>query len=237
MWIGLKIKLNSKISIVIPALDEEKGIGKTISSIPKDELLKLGYDTEIVVIDNGSKDGTGKIARELGAKVVYESKRGYGSAYKTGFSNVSGDIIVTCDADGTYPVEDIPRLVWLLQSKELDFLNTNRFEYLDKESMPLRNVIGNYILTCTMRVLFGIKTNDSQSGMWIFKRSILDKLQLDYTDWVFSQELKIEACFYAKCKWGEEPIKYYKRLGKVKSNGWIVGSRDLYYLFKKRWVR
>jgi dolichol-phosphate hexosyltransferase len=226
-----------KVSIVIPALNEEKGIGKTIQSIPKLKLFEMGYDIEIIVIDNGSIDLTGQIAKELGARVIVETKKGYGSAYKSGFMNVEGDIVVTCDADGTYPVEDIPTLVEYLNYKELDFLNTNRFPYLNDGAMSFRNKVGNCILTATMRILYGLDIKDSQSGMWIFRKNVLDNLKLDYTDWVFSQELKIEACYYGKRNWGEVPIKYYKRLGKVRLNGWVVGIKDLYYLFKKRIVR
>jgi glycosyltransferase involved in cell wall biosynthesis len=226
--------LSSKISIVIPALNEEAGIGKTLDSIPRQKLVEMGYEIEVVVVDNASIDKTGEIARKLGAIVVYEPKRGYGVAYKAGFSNASGDIIVTCDADGTYPIEDVPRLIGILNEQKLDFLNTNRFLYMNNGAMSLRNKLGNNILTMVMRSLYHLDIKDSQSGMWIFKRNILNGLNLEYATWDFSQELKLEACFYARCKWNEIPINYYNRVGHGKLNGWVAGFRDLYFLFKKR---
>ena len=92
-----------KISIVIPALNEEGIVGKTVRSVPVDELNEKGLETEIVVVDNASTDNTAKEAEEAGARVVLGSKRGYGNAYLKGFQEAKGDIIVMGDADGTYP--------------------------------------------------------------------------------------------------------------------------------------
>ena len=96
------------ISVIIPALNEEDGIEKTISSIPKKKLSELGYGLEIIVVDGNSSDLTTQIATQMGARVVHEKRKGYGRAYKTGFSEAKGDILVTLDADATYPAELIP---------------------------------------------------------------------------------------------------------------------------------
>ena len=89
---------NKTISLVIPCLNEEKGIHQVISRIPP------CIDATIVV-DNGSTDHTAAIASSLGAQVISETKKGYGRAYRTGFEYCRTDIIVTADGDGTYPVE------------------------------------------------------------------------------------------------------------------------------------
>src|ERR1700689_5229329 len=99
------------LSIVIPALNEERGIGDVIKEIPIKKLKKLGYETEVLVIDNGSHDQTPHIARSHGARVIIQPIRGYGNAYKAGFANASGDIIATGDADMTYPFEDLPEIL------------------------------------------------------------------------------------------------------------------------------
>ncbi|HYZ94896.1 MAG TPA: glycosyltransferase family 2 protein, partial [Nitrososphaeraceae archaeon] len=92
------------ISVIIPALNEELGIRNTISSIPLKEIRDtFGYDVEILVIDGNSTDQTRDVARKAGAQVIVEKQRGYGRAYKTGFAAARGDIIVTLDADNTYP--------------------------------------------------------------------------------------------------------------------------------------
>lgn len=224
------------ISIVIPAQNERDGIEQTIRAIPKDELERMDYEVQILVVDNDSNDGTGELAKKAGAEVIFEPKHGYGSAYKAGFAHARGDVIATADADATYPVEDIPRLVEILEKENLDFLTTDRFALMDKNAMSFRNKVGNTILSLTMRLFFGIDIKDSQSGMWVFRRSILSKLRLT-SNTPLSQELKIEACHFAKCRWREILIRYQPRAGKAKLGGWKVGTTNLLHLFKKRLVR
>jgi len=227
---------NGKISIIIPALNEEEGIEATISSIPRAELEKMGYEVQILVVDGNSEDKTAKLARKAGAEVVVEIRRGYGRAFKTGFAHAEGDIIATADADATYPVEDIPELVQTLEREGLDFLTTNRFALMDTDAMSLRRKIGNTILNLTTKILFGLNIEDCQSGMWVFRRSILDKLVLR-SNTPFSQEIKIEACHFARCNWREVPIKYHIRVGRAKCGGWKVGITNLADLIRKRLFR
>jgi len=226
----------SSISVVIPALNEKDGIVQTILAIPKAELESAGYEVQILVVDNGSTDGTAELARKVGAQVVHEPKRGYGCAIKAGFRQAKGDIIVTFDADGTYPPDHIPSLLAILEQENLDFLTTNRFAFMKDGAMSLRNKIGNTILTLTMKILFGLKVKDSQSGMWVFRRRILNDLKLK-SNIPLSQELKLEACYFAKCRWKEVPIEYRQRVGNVKLGGWKVGLGNLFHLFKKRFIR
>jgi len=226
-----------KLSIVIPALNEEEGIEKTIQAVPREELRQTDYEVQIVVVNNGSDDKTGELARRAGAEVILEPRRGYGSAFKAGFAHASGDIIATADADATYPVEDIPRLVKILEDENLDFLTTNRFALLEKGAMSFRNRVGNKILSSTMRLLFRLDMKDSQSGMWVFDKGILNSLKLKANNMSFSQELKLEACHFIKSRWKEIPIKYRVRLGEVKLRGWRDGFGNLSHLIKKRIVR
>ncbi len=226
-----------KISIVIPALNEEQGIGGTIKAIPRDELERMGYEVQILVVDNGSNDGTGELARRSGAEVIVEPRRGYGSAFKSGFAHAQGDIIATADADSTYPVEDIPKLVKILEDEKLDFLTTNRFPLMDNEAMPSRNKVGNNILSLTMRLIFRLNIKDSQSGMWVFRKNLLDRMVLRFDTMAFSEELKIEACYFSKARWREVPINYRARLGKVKLRSWRDGFGNLCRMIKKRIVR
>ena len=228
----------SKISIVIPALNESDGIEKTIQAIPRHELENMGYEVQILVIDNGSSDGTGELARRAGAEVITEPRRGYGKAYMVGFANAVGEIIATADADLTYPIEDIPRLLAILEQEELDFLTTNRFALMRKGAMSFRNRLGNRVLSLTVRLLFGLNMRDPESGMWVFRRDILDNLRLDSNIWPFSHELKLEACYFNKCRWRELPIQYRVRAGKTKLlSGWEVGFTDLFHIIKKRIIR
>jgi len=225
------------ISIVIPARNEKDAIEKTVRAIPKDELERMGYEVQILVVDNNSNDGTGELAKKAGAEVVFEPTRGYGKAYKTGFANATGEIIATADADLTYPVEEIPGFVKLLEDEALDFITTNRFAKMDKNAMSWRNKFGNSVLNLTTRLLFRIDLVDSQSGMWVFRRSILNNLALRSNGMPLSEELKLEACHFAKCRWREMPIEYKVRIGKIKLRAWQDGLQNLFYLIRKRIAR
>jgi glycosyltransferase involved in cell wall biosynthesis len=224
---------HKKVTIVIPALNEELGIEKTIRAVPTAEIDKIGYQTQVLVVDNGSDDSTAELAARAGAQVVSELDRGYGTALKKGFAAAGGDVIVTADADATYPLEDIPRLVQILDSESLDFITTDRFASMQREAMSVRNRIGNAILSWTMRLLFRLRIHDSQSGMWVFRREILKNLKLS-SNTPLSQEIKIEACHFAHCPWREVPIQYRPRSGRAKLGGWKVGTGNLIHLIKKR---
>ncbi len=219
------------ISIVMPALNEEEGIVDTIKSIPSQLLKDKGYDVEILIVDGGSTDKTVPLAKEVGA-VVISSQRGYGRQYKNGLKSASGDIIITGDSDGTYPFEDALEYVQYLEKNNLDFINVNRFARMDNGAMHLSNRIGNYGLTFFTNLLFGVWLRDSQSGMWIIRKSILDKLIVTSDGMPFSQEIKIEA--FKKSKAIELPGRYKKRIGETKLLKIKDGFGNLKSLFVKR---
>ncbi|MBA7502774.1 putative glycosyltransferase [subsurface metagenome] len=225
------------ISIVIPARNEKDGIEKTIRAIPKGELEKMGYEVQILVVDNDSNDGTGELAKKAGADVVFEPRLGYGSAYKAGFAHAKGDIIATADADMTYPVEDIPKFIKLSEEQNLDFITTDRYAYMEKGAMSSQHRLGNAILNLAARLLFQIGLKDSQSGMWVFRKDLLNKAVLKANSMALSEELKIEAIYFLRCNWREFPIQYRVRVGKAKLKTWKDGFGNLFYLIKKRIVR
>jgi glycosyltransferase involved in cell wall biosynthesis len=222
------------ISVVIPALNEEEAIKTVIKEIPVNKIKKMGYKVEILIVDNGSTDKTGHIAKKNGATVFVQPVRGYGNAYKAGFANAHSDIIITGDADCTYPFEDIPRFLKIMEEENLDFINTDRLTTVTKEAMHTSHIFGNWFLATIMRTLWrGIPFKDSQSGMWIFKKEIWNKLHVKSCGMPFSQELKIEAYKKGfKCK--EVIIDYRARVGEVKLDGWKDAVRNTTHLFVKR---
>ncbi|MBC7081268.1 MAG: glycosyltransferase family 2 protein [Thermoplasmatales archaeon] len=224
-----------KVSFVIPALNEEKGIGRTIDKINKEEFKKRGMDVEIIVVDGNSKDATREIAKEKGAKIIIEPRKGYGRAYKTGLSKASGEIIITGDADATYPFEIAHEYVDILLKENLDFITTNRFAGLEKGAMSFKHLIGNLILSLTLRILYGLKIKDSQSGMWIIRKDAIKKIKNieEFSDGMaFSEEIKIEMFKKAGAK--EIDSFLYEREGRAKIQSWRDGWNNLIYLFKKR---
>jgi len=222
-----------KITVVIPALNEEKTIGKVLREIPVSTLWDMGYETEILVIDNGSKDKTATVARQNGAIVIIQPVRGYGNAYKAGFANATGDIIATGDADLTYPFEDLPKFIAIMETEELDFISTNRLEHVNPEAMTSSHVFGNKVLTTITKALFEFPFGDSQSGMWIFRRSVWEALHVHSSGMSFSEELKIEAAIHGfRC--AEVPINYRARVGESKLNIFKDGIKVALEIFYKR---
>ncbi|MCS7200790.1 MAG: glycosyltransferase [Patescibacteria group bacterium] len=213
-----------KISVVIPAYNEEEGIEKTIKKIPKEVF-------EIIIVDNNSTDKTAEIAKNLGARVVKEHKQGYGYALQRGFKEAKGDIIVTLDADGQYPGEKIIELSKYLEENDLDFLNCSRFPLQNKNSLPAIRIFGNIFLTFITNILFNIRTKDSLSGMMIFKKEILNRFKLEEWDLHFSQELKIKA-LESGVKYEEVNIPYYPRVGESKLFPIKNGLKSLFFLLK-----
>ena len=156
--------------MILPTINEEKGVGITIDSIKKEIFKKNNWILEVVIVDGDSKDKTQEIAKKKGANVIIEKRKGYGRAYKTGISQTKGDIIVTGDADATYPFDRIHNYINLLIDENLDFITTDRFSELKHGSMSVKHYFGNFILATVLRILYLINIRDSQSGMWIFKK-------------------------------------------------------------------
>ncbi|HIH01990.1 TPA: glycosyltransferase family 2 protein [Thermoplasmata archaeon] len=217
------------VSVVIPTMNEEKSVGLVI-----EEVKSAFSDSphEIIVVDTDSVDRTREIAASLGAVVVNEPRRGYGRAYKTGFERAKGEVISTLDADMTYPAAIIPKLVDELVEKSLDFITTNRFARMEKGAMSAKHRPGNWVLSAATRLLFRVRVKDSQSGMWVFRRSALADLELTSDAMALSEEIKIEA--FRKTRAVEVPITYRVRIGEVKLNSWRDGLGNLKFLFKKR---
>jgi hypothetical protein len=190
-----------------------------------------------MIVDGDSHDKTRSIAEEKGAQVIIEKRKGYGRAYKTGIPQATGDIIVTGDGDATYPFDQIHEYVQLLQDRNLDFVTTNRFAALSHGSMSLKHRFGNMVLAFVLRVLFLIPVSDSQSGMWVFRKTALKYIQPmeKFNDGMpFSEELKIEMFSSKHIKAKEIPSTLSLREGKVKLESFQDGWKNLKFLFKKR---
>jgi len=215
-----------KLSVVIPCYNEENGVREVIGRMPRSV-------DEVVVVDNNCTDRTAEVARSLGAKVVAEKTPGYGAAYKAGLRAASGDVVITLDGDGTYPPEEIPRLVDEMIDRGWDFLSASRFPLTDGRAMHLSNRLGNWVLTVAAAVLFFKPIRDSQSGMWVFRRSMLERLRLTSDGMPFSEEIKLEALLRG-LRFGEGHIPYGARIGEVKLQKWRDGWENLTFLVKKR---
>jgi glycosyltransferase involved in cell wall biosynthesis len=221
------------LSMVIPALNERENIDRLFEEIPFATLAAQGWETELLVVDNGSTDGTARAARRRGAKVLIQPVRGYGNAYKLGFANALGDVFVTGDADLTYPFDMLPELLLYFEEHELDFLSTNRLLPSNRHAMKSSHALGNHVLSAASSTLFHTPFKDSQSGMWIFRRYIWERLDVRSPGMAFSQELKHEA-FLKQFRCGEVDIEYRPRGGKEKLNASRDGVKNLVQLATHR---
>lgn len=222
------------ITVVIPTINEEKSIGLVIDRL-RTALGPVKGDYEILIVDTNSRDRTAEIAVEKGCRVVREPERGYGRAYKTGFTSARGDTIITLDADASYPPEAIPQLLRIFQDEQLEFLTANRFGQLRQGAMSRTHRFGNWILNAATRLLFGVRLHDSQSGMWILKKDVFERLNVRSNGFPFSEEIKIKAAKVVRFK--EIPIEFSLRQGEKKLRTWKDGWNNLKFLLKLRFTR
>jgi dolichol-phosphate hexosyltransferase len=237
-----------RASLVIPTLNEAGSIGHVLrtfrnsaESANQRYFFRNPIDWDVIVVNGPSSDGTAEVAQKEGARVISELRKGYGRAYRTGFAAATGEVIATADGDASYPVEEIPWLVLDLLEHRLDFLTCDRLSYLGSKAMTTEHRIGNFVLNFALRAFFHSAlqgaparvVRDSQSGMWIFRREILDRLRLTQDGMAFSEELKLEVLLRG-FRFGESPIHYSERWGAPKLSSWRDGGRNMLYLFQKR---
>ncbi len=225
-----------KVSFVIPALNEEGIVGKTIKSIPVEEIKEAGYEVEIIVINNNSTDNTEQEAREAGATVFLEMNRGYGNAYKRGFKEATGDIFVMGDADGTYPLEQSLNFINYIVEDGSDFVIGSRFKgSIEKGAMPaLHQYIGNPMLTKMLNILFHADYSDTHCGMRAFTREAYEKMELKSPGMEFAIEMVIEAV-EKNLNIKEVPISYRKRGGgEAKLSSFDDGWRHIQYMLTRK---
>jgi len=216
-----------RITVVIPCLNEEKGIVEVLARIPR-------FVDEVIVVDNNSTDRTAELARDRGALVIHEEMRGYGRAYKTGLMQARGDIIVTLDGDQSYPPDSISYLLEAYLHSGVRFLSASRFPLKNKQAMSVKCWCGNMVQSIAMSILFFRWVRDSQSGMWIFERASLEEMNLVSDGMAFSEEIKIEAITKKRIGFKEIYIDYSNRMGETKLKPWRDGVRNMYFLFRKR---
>lgn len=225
-----------KVSFVIPALNEEGIVGKTIKSIPVDEIKDAGYEVEIIVVNNNSTDNTEEEAREAGATVILETNRGYGNAYLRGFSEASGEILVMGDADGTYPLEQSMEFINLIVEDGCDFVIGSRFKgSIEKGAMPaLHQYIGNPMLTKMLNIFFHAEYSDTHCGMRAFTKEAYEKLELTAPGMEYAIEMVIEAS-EKNLNIKEVPIAYKRRGGgEAKLSSFGDGWRHVKYMLQRK---
>jgi glycosyltransferase involved in cell wall biosynthesis len=224
-----------KISVIIPAFNEENGVGQVIREIPKHLI------DEIIVVNNASTDKTDIIARENGATVLHESTPGYGRACLKGIEYakrlaIRPDIIVFLDADHSDYPEEITQLIQpILDNKAELVIGSRALGNKEKGSMTPQQIFGNWLATRLLKLLYKVRFTD----LGPFRAIRFDKLlELDMQDktygWTVEMQLKA-AKKGLKCV--EIPVRYRKRIGVSKISGTVKGTvmagyKILFTIFK-----
>ena len=218
------------LSVVIPAYNEEGGITQIIERVlsTRPMLADVGVDDlELIVVDDGSRDGTATItARYPKVRLIrHPTNRGYGAALKTGFSRARGNLLGFLDADGTYPPEHFPDLCRVALEEKADLVVGSRMAGAESE-MPLVRRIGNMIFANLVSLLGNHRVSDSSSGMRVIRREALPRLYplpdgLNFTPVMSTRALHEDIC------WREVPIPYKERVGRSKLSVVRDGMRFL----------
>jgi glycosyltransferase involved in cell wall biosynthesis len=203
------------VSIIMPCLNEAKSIAVCISKakIGLNKLKKSGIKGEIIIVDNGSSDGSLDIAQKTGVRVISEKHRGYGRAYKTGFHNARGNYIIIGDSDNTYDFQNAPDFINKLASG-YDLVLGSRFNnMLTSTAMPFVNrYIGNPILTHMINIFYRCKISDTQTGFRAITKKAYQQMHLSSNGMEFASEMIIKA-ISNHLKISEIPINYSPRIG------------------------
>jgi glycosyltransferase involved in cell wall biosynthesis len=216
------------VSVVIPCLNEAENIEECVASALR-TMREHDLPGEVVVADNGSTDGSAELAEAVGARVVHEPRRGYGSAYLAGFASARGEYIVMLDADLTYPFEDIPKFVEHLDAGA-DLVMGDRMDNIEPGAMPwLHRYVGNPILSGVLNLFFRTGVRDAHCGMRGIRRDVLPQLDLRTTGMEFASEMVIRAS-KERVRISEFPITYRPRGGESKLSSFRDGWRHLRFL-------
>src|SRR3954470_4446052 len=216
------------VSVVIPCLNEAENIEACVKSA-LEALETSGILGEVLVADNAPGDGSADLAAAVGARVIHEPRRGYGSAYLAGFRAARGRYIVMADADLTYDFAEIPRFVEHLDAGA-ELVMGDRMDNIHPGAMPwLHRYVGNPVLTWILNLFFRTGVNDAHCGMRALRRDILPLLDLRTTGMEFASEMVIRAS-KEHLRISEVPIEYHPRGGESKLASFRDGWRHLRFL-------
>jgi len=221
--------LRPRISVIIPTLNEEEGIGECIENI-KTGLREAGMTGEVIVSDS-STDHTPQIARDRGARIVVPDEPGYGYAYRYAFEHARGDFIAIGDADTTYDFQELPKLIDLVAKGDADMAIGSRLngEIKDGAMPALHQYIGNPLLTKFLNVFYDTDVSDAHSGFRVIKREKLEALNLETDGMEFASEMIMEAGARGLTI-KEVPITYHEREGDATLESFHDGWRHVKFM-------
>jgi glycosyltransferase involved in cell wall biosynthesis len=215
------------VTVILPCLNESSAIVECVHEA-QEGLEQAGLSGEVLVVDNGSTDGSASLAAQAGARVVAEERRGYGSALRRGIAEARGTIIVMADADRTYRLDRLGELVAPVAEGIADVVLGSRLDRLNPGTMPLlHRLIGTPAISFALRrACPGLRVKDSQSGYRAFHAEKVRALGLQAAGMEFASEMLIRAS-QEGLSIQERPLEYRPRVGPSKLNTLTDGWRHL----------
>jgi glycosyltransferase involved in cell wall biosynthesis len=213
---------STMLSVVIPVFDERNTVGEVIRRVRMVELPE-GMDREIIVVDDGSRDGTDKVLRALEDSTVrvvhHPQNQGQGAAVRTGLGYVRGQIVLIQDADLEYDPSDIPRIVQPIADGQADVVYGTRF-HPARSVMRLTNLVMDRALSVTASVLYNRSLTDIETGYRAFRASTLSSVSIESDRFEFGPELTAKL-FRLHARFFEVPVTYSGRI-----KGKKFGTKD-----------
>lgn len=195
-------------TVVLPAYNEEIGLSALLPS-----LVELSRDRfEVVVVDDGSTDGTARLAESFGCRVVrHKANAGKGVAVRTGLSAARGDKVIIMDADDTYPVDAVLEIINRLDDCEM----VVGVRTLGRKNIPPLNRFGNAVLTTAIRIASGSRWTDPLTGFYGLRRSVLERMDLRSNGFSLEAEIAMKSVRLG-LRVVDHPIVYRARAGASK---------------------
>jgi glycosyltransferase involved in cell wall biosynthesis len=226
-----------RVSVIIPTHNEAQAIGRVLADLPSNLV------TEIIVVDSNSTDGTPELARQMGAKVIREPRRGYGRACLTGLANTQNpDVVVFLDGDYSDRPSELPIILAPIVERRADITLGSRFGGKSNAgALPWHQAFGNRLAASLIRLLYGVKVSDLgpfRAG----RADVLRALALEEATYGWAVEMIVKGAI-AGFRIVEVPVSYHPRIGKSKISGtlkgtvgagWFILSRIVGYAFRRR---
>ena len=222
-----------KVTLIVPAYNEAATIGEVL-----DRIAALDLDTQVIVVDDGSTDGTGEIAAGRGAQVIRQENSGKGAAIRAGIPHIEGDIAVIQDADMEYDPADIPALVEPIERGVADVVFGSRLSGgRPQRAYLFWHLVGNRFLSLLTNVLFNTTLSDMETGYKAFRADVLRDLELRENDFGIEPEITGQIC-KRNLRIYELPIAYYGRTyAEGKKITWRDGFKAIRVLLRVRFTR
>jgi glycosyltransferase involved in cell wall biosynthesis len=226
-----------RVSVIIPTHNEAQAIGRVLADLPSSLV------NEVIVVDSNSTDGTPDLAREMGARIILEPRRGYGRACLTGLANtINPDVVVFLDGDYSDRPSELPMILAPIIEGRADITLGSRLSGKNNSgALPWQQSFGNRLAAGLIRILYGVKVTDL-GPFRACRADVLRDLALEEATYGWAVEMILKGAIL-DLRIVEVPVSYHPRIGKSKISGtwkgtagaaWFILSRIVRYSFRRR---